>query len=114
MLQGRVKQKLSARGKYVSVNIGPVQVVSSEQVFLSCILISFPLVELNLCSLFFLLKMDLFVKKHETPITQTLKCVSLQMTLGEYTFDIQCCCCCFQVQAVYNAMRRDYRVKYFL
>ena len=30
--QGRVKQKLSARGKYVSVNIGPVQVVSSEQV----------------------------------------------------------------------------------
>ncbi|WVZ04977.1 hypothetical protein V8G54_018323 [Vigna mungo] len=30
--QGRVKQKLSARGKYVSVNIGPVQVDSSEQV----------------------------------------------------------------------------------
>ncbi|KAJ1382063.1 YbeD-like domain superfamily [Sesbania bispinosa] len=30
--QGRVKQKLSKRGKYVSVNIGPVQVVSSEQV----------------------------------------------------------------------------------
>ncbi|KAL9332798.1 hypothetical protein ACSQ67_002408 [Phaseolus vulgaris] len=30
--QGRVKHKLSARGKYVSVNIGPVQVVSSEQV----------------------------------------------------------------------------------
>ncbi|KAK7280871.1 hypothetical protein RIF29_08416 [Crotalaria pallida] len=30
--QGRVKQKLSSRGKYVSVNIGPVQVVSSEQV----------------------------------------------------------------------------------
>ncbi|RDY11858.1 hypothetical protein CR513_03437 [Mucuna pruriens] len=30
--RGRVKQKLSARGKYVSVNIGPVQVVSSEQV----------------------------------------------------------------------------------
>ncbi|KAK7387586.1 hypothetical protein VNO78_28493 [Psophocarpus tetragonolobus] len=30
--QGHVKQKLSARGKYVSVNIGPVQVVSSEQV----------------------------------------------------------------------------------
>ncbi|XP_061338729.1 uncharacterized protein LOC133285504 [Gastrolobium bilobum] len=30
--QGRVKQKLSARGKYVSVNIGPIQVVSSEQV----------------------------------------------------------------------------------
>ncbi|RYR35492.1 hypothetical protein Ahy_A10g050642 isoform B [Arachis hypogaea] len=29
---GRVKQKLSARGKYVSVNIGPIQVVSSEQV----------------------------------------------------------------------------------
>ncbi|TKY47770.1 hypothetical protein E2542_SST29831 [Spatholobus suberectus] len=51
--QGRVKQKLSARGKYVSVNIGPVQVVSSEQVFLSCLLISFPLVEVNLCSLFF-------------------------------------------------------------
>ncbi|KAK7311983.1 hypothetical protein RJT34_10498 [Clitoria ternatea] len=47
--QGRVKQKLSARGKYVSVNIGPVQVVSSEQ-----------------------------------------------------------------VQAVYNAMRRDNRMKYFL
>lgn len=33
--QGRVTQKLSSRGKYVSVNIGPVQVVSSEQVFLS-------------------------------------------------------------------------------
>ena len=31
--QGRVKQKLSSGGKYVSVNIGPVQVISSEQVF---------------------------------------------------------------------------------
>ncbi|KAF3785222.1 hypothetical protein EJ110_NYTH28496 [Nymphaea thermarum] len=30
--EGRVRQKLSARGKYVSVKIGPVQVVSSEQV----------------------------------------------------------------------------------
>lgn len=30
-----MKQKVSSRGKYVSVNIGPVQVVSSEQVFLS-------------------------------------------------------------------------------
>ncbi|KAL8142451.1 hypothetical protein V2J09_015483 [Rumex salicifolius] len=30
--EGRVKQKLSSRGKYVSVNIGPVQVTSSEQV----------------------------------------------------------------------------------
>lgn len=30
--EGRVKQKLSSRGKYVSVNIGPVQVISSEQV----------------------------------------------------------------------------------
>ncbi|KAL5552608.1 hypothetical protein UlMin_040009 [Ulmus minor] len=30
--EGRVRQKLSSRGKYVSVNIGPVQVVSSEQV----------------------------------------------------------------------------------
>jgi len=30
-----VKQKVSSRGKYVSVNIGPVQVVSSEQVSLS-------------------------------------------------------------------------------
>lgn len=47
-----MKQKLSARGKYVSVNIGPVQVVSSEQVFLSCLLVSFPLVEGNFCSLF--------------------------------------------------------------
>ncbi|XP_062149859.1 uncharacterized protein LOC133858406 isoform X2 [Alnus glutinosa] len=47
--EGRVKQKVSSRGKYVSVNIGPVQVVSSEQ-----------------------------------------------------------------VQAVYNAMRRDERMKYFL
>ncbi|TKY59897.1 hypothetical protein E2542_SST16991 [Spatholobus suberectus] len=47
--QGYVKQKLSSGGKYVSVNIGPIQVVSSEQ-----------------------------------------------------------------VQAVYNAMRRDDRVKYFL
>ncbi|KAK4265044.1 hypothetical protein QN277_026147 [Acacia crassicarpa] len=45
----RVKQKVSSRGKYVSVNIGPIQVVSSEQ-----------------------------------------------------------------VQAVYNAMRRDERMKYFL
>jgi putative lipoic acid-binding regulatory protein len=33
--QGQVRQKVSSRGKYVSVNIGPVQVVSSEQVFLS-------------------------------------------------------------------------------
>lgn len=32
--QGQVRQKVSSRGKYVSVNIGPVQVVSSEQVFL--------------------------------------------------------------------------------
>ncbi|KAJ4710838.1 Phosphoribosylformylglycinamidine synthase [Melia azedarach] len=47
--EGRVKQKLSSRGKYVSVNIGPIQVSSSEQ-----------------------------------------------------------------VQAVYNAMRRDERMKYFL
>ncbi|GAA0154204.1 hypothetical protein LIER_12258 [Lithospermum erythrorhizon] len=30
--QGRVKQKVSSGGKYVSVNIGPVQVMSSEQV----------------------------------------------------------------------------------
>ncbi|XP_011002178.1 PREDICTED: uncharacterized protein LOC105109244 [Populus euphratica] len=30
--EGRVRQKVSSRGKYVSVNIGPVQVVSSEQV----------------------------------------------------------------------------------
>jgi hypothetical protein len=30
-----VRQKVSSRGKYVSVNIGPVQVVSSEQVSLS-------------------------------------------------------------------------------
>ncbi|XP_041010316.1 uncharacterized protein LOC121254374 [Juglans microcarpa x Juglans regia] len=47
--EGRVRQKVSSRGKYVSVNIGPIQVVSSEQ-----------------------------------------------------------------VQAVYNAMRRDERMKYFL
>ncbi|CAK9144310.1 unnamed protein product [Ilex paraguariensis] len=47
--EGQVKQKISSRGKYVSVNIGPVHVVSSEQ-----------------------------------------------------------------VQAVYNAMRRDVRMKYFL
>ncbi|KAE8664611.1 hypothetical protein F3Y22_tig00112742pilonHSYRG00019 [Hibiscus syriacus] len=47
--EGRVRQKISSRGKYVSVNIGPVRVVSSEQ-----------------------------------------------------------------VQAVYNAMRRDNRMKYFL
>ncbi|GAB4828619.1 hypothetical protein Ancab_018283 [Ancistrocladus abbreviatus] len=33
--EGRVKQKLSSRGKYVSVNIGPVRVSSSEQVSLS-------------------------------------------------------------------------------
>ena len=33
--QGQVRQKVSSRGKYVSVNIGPVQVVSSEQVLLS-------------------------------------------------------------------------------
>ncbi|KAF8408424.1 hypothetical protein HHK36_007576 [Tetracentron sinense] len=30
--EGHVRHKLSSRGKYVSVNIGPVQVVSSEQV----------------------------------------------------------------------------------
>ncbi|KAJ4973178.1 hypothetical protein NE237_006352 [Protea cynaroides] len=30
--EGRVRQKLSSMGKYVSVNIGPVKVVSSEQV----------------------------------------------------------------------------------
>ncbi|GAV90824.1 DUF493 domain-containing protein [Cephalotus follicularis] len=30
--EGRVRQKLSSRGKYVSVNIGPIQVISSEQV----------------------------------------------------------------------------------
>ncbi|KAF5443559.1 hypothetical protein F2P56_036106 [Juglans regia] len=47
--EGRVRQKVSSRGKYVSVNIGPIQVISSEQ-----------------------------------------------------------------VQAVYNAMRRDERMKYFL
>ncbi|KAG0456609.1 hypothetical protein HPP92_024397 [Vanilla planifolia] len=47
--EDRVTQKLSSRGKYVSVNIGPIRVVSSEQ-----------------------------------------------------------------VQAVYNAMRRDERMKYFL
>ncbi|PWA57487.1 hypothetical protein CTI12_AA409490 [Artemisia annua] len=29
--QGKVKQKLSSGGKYVSVNIGPVQIVSSKQ-----------------------------------------------------------------------------------
>ncbi|XP_023527821.1 uncharacterized protein LOC111790920 [Cucurbita pepo subsp. pepo] len=30
--EGKVRHKLSAKGKYVSVNIGPVQVISSEQV----------------------------------------------------------------------------------
>ncbi|CAK7336164.1 unnamed protein product [Dovyalis caffra] len=30
--EGQVRQKVSSRGKYVSVNIGPVQVVSSEQI----------------------------------------------------------------------------------
>ncbi|XP_068666200.1 uncharacterized protein [Aristolochia californica] len=30
--KGRITQKVSSRGKYVSVNIGPVRVVSSEQV----------------------------------------------------------------------------------
>lgn len=30
--EGQVKQKISSGGKYVSVNIGPVQVASSEQV----------------------------------------------------------------------------------
>ncbi|KAI5351941.1 uncharacterized protein LOC110769470 [Prunus avium] len=30
--EGHVRQKVSSRGKYVSVNIGPVQVISSEQV----------------------------------------------------------------------------------
>ncbi|XP_019229591.1 PREDICTED: uncharacterized protein LOC109210602 isoform X2 [Nicotiana attenuata] len=30
--EGKVRQKLSSGGKYVSVNIGPIQVVSSEQV----------------------------------------------------------------------------------
>ncbi|GLU06210.1 hypothetical protein SLE2022_232600 [Rubroshorea leprosula] len=30
--EGRVRQKVSSRGKYVSVNIGPVRVVSGEQV----------------------------------------------------------------------------------
>ncbi|KAG1370120.1 hypothetical protein COCNU_15G004860 [Cocos nucifera] len=30
--KGHVTQKLSSRGKYVSVNIGPIRVVSSEQV----------------------------------------------------------------------------------
>ncbi|XP_075495098.1 uncharacterized protein LOC142532647 [Primulina tabacum] len=30
--EGQVKQKISSGGKYVSVNIGPVRVVSSEQV----------------------------------------------------------------------------------
>ncbi|KAK2969307.1 hypothetical protein RJ640_030848 [Escallonia rubra] len=30
--EGQVKQKISSGGKYISVNIGPVQVISSEQV----------------------------------------------------------------------------------
>ncbi|KAL0539124.1 hypothetical protein IC582_023302 [Cucumis melo] len=30
--EGKVRHKLSAKGKYISVNIGPVQVISSEQV----------------------------------------------------------------------------------
>lgn len=30
--KGQVSQKMSSRGKYVSVNIGPIRVVSSEQV----------------------------------------------------------------------------------
>ncbi|GKE36215.1 putative YbeD-like domain superfamily protein, partial [Tanacetum coccineum] len=34
--QGQVKQKMSSGGKYVSVNIGPVQVVSSEQILYMC------------------------------------------------------------------------------
>ena len=31
-VQGQVTQKISSRGKYVSVKIGPIRVVSSEQV----------------------------------------------------------------------------------
>lgn len=30
--EGKVRHKFSAKGKYISVNIGPVQVISSEQV----------------------------------------------------------------------------------
>ncbi|ONK58493.1 uncharacterized protein A4U43_C09F13610 [Asparagus officinalis] len=30
--KGQISQKVSSRGKYVSVNIGPIRVVSSEQV----------------------------------------------------------------------------------
>jgi hypothetical protein len=35
------------------------------------------------------------------------------MILDEHTLDIEFCCI-VQVQAVYNAMRRDDRMKYFL
>ncbi|XP_038713652.1 uncharacterized protein LOC120007476 isoform X2 [Tripterygium wilfordii] len=59
--EGRVRQKVSSRGKYVSVNIGPVQVVSSEQsqanymsslqaVMVSSLFIIFLLVELRFCN----------------------------------------------------------------
>lgn len=41
--QGRVSQKLSSGGKYVSVKIGPIRVVSSEQVTQS-----FPFIQMSL------------------------------------------------------------------
>lgn len=79
LTQGQVKQKSSSGGKYVSVNIGPVQVSSSEQVSLS-------IAPLNL----------IYCRKPQEMV------------------DLRRDVCLVQVQAVYNAMRQDDRMKYFL
>lgn len=68
---------------------------------------SFPLSEVILFYLTSCFAKDEFIMK------RTWDCVSMQMILGEYTL-IWKFCCIFQVQAVYNAMRRDDRMKYFL
>jgi hypothetical protein len=62
-LQGSVKHKLSARGKYVSVNIGPVQVVSSEQVFCFVPFYLFLSLKWSLSNLFVFAKYGFILKR---------------------------------------------------
>lgn len=80
-----MRQKLSARGKYVSVKIGPVQVASSEQVCMCTYMYS----------------------QKERPIFLAAEWNIFSSNITIFFF-------LGQVQAVYNAMRRDDRMKYFL
>nr|GEV55802.1 hypothetical protein [Tanacetum cinerariifolium] len=113
--QGQVKQKMSSGGKYVSVNIGPVQVVSSEQVNTYPTVRGFTAIGTGGDD--FVQAMVVAVEsvlQHQIPQGQVKQKMSsggkyVSVNIGPVQVVSS-----EQVQAVYNAMKSDERMKYFL